>query len=234
MDITRVVPTPEPVMVAGAVRLVWPLRLRDVATLQAWLRIAAPSPLALALADIASGGLEGKARHRRLREAYDLAEAWPPRYGSPEADRRFATHEGICFFLSVVAERSRWTPDELAEVLAKITRDEYAALARSAFGPDPLDELGRLMGLYDEPEADEDAPRDDLNWAEAFAEAAEATGWTFDQVADLTVPQWVAFRSGGKPARAAEIPPGMTVADYSRRQHRRFYADQYDDEGAGA
>lgn len=227
MDLTRVLPTFEAVDVGGTRRLVWPLRLRDVAALQAFVRARCPSPLDSALDEIASAGLTGRARQRRLAEAYEACEVWPPRYGSPEAAEHLDSEAGILFFLSVVADRSGWTREDLDHVLASIGPGDYRRIQAAAFQADPLDRLSGLMGLYDQ--ADDEAPRKDLNWGEAFREAAELTGWTFDQLGDLTISQWVAFRTGGASSRTIEVPPGMTAAEAAERQRRKFWGEDLPD-----
>jgi hypothetical protein len=218
--IGAVIPTPIPVAVAGSVRLVAPLRLRDVAEMQTWLSCRIPCPLAAALADLE--GLEGKYRNRRLSAAYEALEAWPPRYGSPEAEAEFSKLDGLAFFLAIVGRRSGWTAEDLADVLAGIRPAEYAALCLAAFGSDPLDECGRLMGIY-QPEAEDGRRSEDLNWAEAFADVADATGWTFDQIADLTLSQWTAYRTRGKSGRDPITPPGLDTDELSRFRHMLFY-----------
>ena len=219
MDITRVVPVPTPVRLAGRTALVPPLRLADVATLQGWLRdVAAPCPL-----DAARPGIEGAvgaARRKLLAGAYDACEGWPVRYGSAEG-RGSSPPRPALFFLAVAlaraAPRDACDPEELLHALSPA---EWRALLAACWGSDPLDELERLIDPEGAP-----AAGDDLNWGEAFAELAKETGWTFGEIAELTIPQWIALRTGGKVTRGAAVPPGMSLMEFARRRHALFYGD---------
>lgn len=225
MDLTRVVPTPEAVRAGGSVRLVHPLRLRDVARIEAFVRSRVPCPLDVALDEIAAKGLRGRARQRRLAEAYEACEAWPPRFGDPAADAVLDTADGIVFLLALIADRSGWTRGDLEDLLGSIEPGDLARIRAAAFQADPIDRLTDLMGLRDpDPEPDA-APSEPANWGESFARAAELTGWTFDQIADLTLPQWRALRTGGKVDRSATIPPGMSAAEAGERQRRKFWGE---------
>lgn len=226
MDICRVLPQPVPVKVGGSVRLVRPLRLSDVALLQNWIASAIPSPLDAVRDEALTLSLNR--RRRLLSTVYEACEAWPPRYGSEEADALFQTAQGVAFFLSVVAQCSEWSSGDLSSVFDAITPKEYEAITRAAFGSDPIEECGRLMRLRDREEAGED-----LNWPKAFGEVAELTGWTFAEIGALTLSQWVAIRTGGEIDTSVAIPPGMTADEHRGRQAARFNGTEADeDEGA--
>jgi hypothetical protein len=217
LDLTRVIPVAVPVALAGRTVLVWPLRLADLALLQGWIRqIAAPSPLSAVRAALLSADAAGRAR--LLRRAYDRAESWPVRYGSAEGGALFNSEAGLLYFLAVALARS--TPIEACdpeELVAALDPVEWSELLAAAWGTEPLDELERLL------DPDALTPGEDLNWGEAFAETARDTGWTFAQIGELTVSQWIAYRSDGKVARVARtVPEGMTVLQYAEMRRRAF------------
>lgn len=217
MDITRVIPCPVPVTVGESVWLVCGLTLRDMAMLQAYVNARIPDPVAVALQDIAKRGLRNRPRHRRLAEAYEQAETWPPRYGSAEADAVLSTPAGRMFLLSLIADRSGWTADQLTELCETLDAESLDRLELAAFGADPLDVAAALMGLNDQ--ADDSDP---INWAEAFADCADATGWTFDDIASMTIGQWLAYRSRGKVDRTVTRPPGVDPDTFRRQLRERF------------
>mgnify|MGYP000090023875 CR=1 FL=1 len=220
-DLTRVVPFPVAVTAGGARRLVWPLRLRDFASLQAWLKTRVPCPLDAALEEIDSKGLQGRARQRRLAEAFEACEVWPPRQGSDAGDALLGSADGVIYFLTVVADRSKWSEADLLAVVSDLTPDSLASIRRAAYQSDPLDTLTVLMELLPDDEADPAA----FNWARAFVQTIDRTGWTFDQVADLTLAQWQALRTGGVPDRTPPHPVGMTYQEAAAAQRRKFWGD---------
>mgnify|MGYP000228687340 FL=1 len=127
----------------------------------------------------------------------------------------------MIYFLTVVADRSGWTEADLLAVVSDLTPDSLAEIRRAAYQSDPLDVLTHLMGLLGDDEADPTA----FNWARAFVQTIEATGWTFDQIADLTLAQWQALRTGGVPDRTPPHPVGMTYAEAAAAQRRKFWGD---------
>jgi len=222
MDLTRLIPPSWPIRLGDTTYLVPPLRLRDIARLQAWLAVARPCPLEAARPGLDSA--EGEARRAMLVELYAACEAWPIRYGSAEGAALLSTRAGAVAWLAVVLARAEPTPtdDEVAALAGSLSPDEWRRLAAVALDSDPLDELVRMI---DPPEA-ESGEADDLNWGEAFSDVAESTGWTFDAIADLTLAQWVAIRTGGTAERGASAPrEGESVGEAAARRRRLFFGD---------
>jgi hypothetical protein len=216
VDITRVLPVPTPVVLAGRTWLVRPLQLRQVAELQGWLaHVADRSPLAAHRAAIAAAP-EGHARDVAAARAYLALEAWPIRFGSREASPYWSTPMGARFFLHVALERAISSggadPDPKS-----LSPAEWAELGSAAFGADPLEELVGVL------EPTPEAIAEPMNWAKAFAEVARETGWTFEQIGELTVGQFLAYRTRGEVAGGTVAPrPGETIGQAARRRAAVF------------
>jgi len=206
MDITSVLPQPTAVRLGGVEYDLLPLRLEEVAQLQRFAAAAVPCPLSPEVrARLDDPATPRPERRRLLRETWRACKAWPPRYGSPAADAAFRSPAGRLFFLGLLL-RSSGVEIELPDLVAlagSLLPGELAHAAVVAFGGRPMEELNRRvaieLGESIEDDDDEDDPdQGDLNWAEAFARTAEATGWTFEEIGRLRIPQWRAIRSGGR------------------------------------
>ena len=216
-DLTKVIPFAMPVSLGGLTVMVMPLRLREFAQLQAWLNRVVPSPLEDARAAIQAS--EGDDRRKLLADVFERSLTWPVRYGSGLGSQLFGSQAGARFFLAVAMSRADrvFSQAELDAMLGKITPDEWRQLSAILFGSNPIDEVVRML------DPAPDVPSEDLNWAQAFAEVAESTGWTFEQLADLTLSQWIAIRSGGKPSNPFAPRPGESIWAADKRRRRLLY-----------
>ena len=79
-------------------------------------------------------------------------------------------------------------------------------------------------GPEDDPDPDDD-DQGDLNWAEAFAEVAHDTGWTFDEIGALRLPAWRAIRTRGKAKLRA-----LDDSHEALVRRCRFFDGELDDE----
>ena len=204
MDLSWVCPQPTPVALGDRVFLILPLRLRDVAALQGYVRARVPNPLEAARPALSAAPAGSAERRKLLREAYLATENWPPRYGSDAADAIFldASGDGVAYFVGrcLASSGIDVSRAELDAVLGTMSVDQLVTLTRTAFAADPLDELSRLIAreIDQVEDLDDDDAGEDLNWAEAFRELADETGWTFDEIGAMRMTQWVAYRSKGK------------------------------------
>ena len=222
MHLAQLFPQHWPIKLGGTVYSVPPLRLRDVAKFQAWLAVFKPCPLEVVqpeLEQLADGD-----RRERLAQIYLDCEQWPIRYGTPEAARAFSTRIGCEYWLTIVFERAipRPMPATIADLVTELSAEDWTKLTRLVYELDPLD---AIVGMF-EPQA---AVEESINWAEAIADVVEATGWTIEQIGDLTLSQWHTIRTGGKAERGQlEALPGETWQETSERRRRLFYGDDWD------
>lgn len=202
--------------------MVSPLRLREFGQLQAWLNRVVPNPLEEARDSIDAA--DGDARLAVLGEVLGKLATWPVRYGSELGGKLFSTEAGARFFLAVALSRSDAdaTEELIVHLVKRITADEWRRLSCVLFASDPLEEVTRLLDTDPKPQA----PGEDLNWSEAFAQVAESTGWTFAAIADLTLAQWSAIRTGGKAINPFEPRHGESYADADRRRRKLLYGDE--------
>lgn len=81
--VTRVLPIPRQIPLAGKEHMADELQLKDLAQIQGWLEVVDPHPLQEIPPAWADPNPE--TRLERLRAAWSRANAWPIRFGSPEA-----------------------------------------------------------------------------------------------------------------------------------------------------
>jgi hypothetical protein len=150
--------------------------------------------------------------------AYLALEAWPIRFGTREAARHFAGARGAAFFLAVCLDRATG-PAQGRPAAGDLTPSEWAELSAAAFGADPLLDLIAIL----EPAAAGAEAEAPMNWGEAFAEVAAETGWTFDEIAGLTVGQFLAYRTrGALPGGSVAPRPGETIGQAAARRAALF------------
>jgi hypothetical protein len=211
-------PRVEIVALAGVARPVMELRLCDLADLQGWLADQVPHPLAgvpPAWADP-----DPATRPDRLKAAWRRAREWPPKLGTPQAGEVLGTPAGLVAFVLVCLRRCdpSVTATDAAEVAAKMGPAEWATLRRIAWGRQPWEELREEL----DPSAAED-PGPPPDWAEGFQDLAATTGWTFEQIGELTVTQYRIARSGTAPAyRGLVRGAGETLEQLAARERETF------------
>lgn len=233
-DITSVLPQPTVVALGEGRYPILPLRLADVARLQGFVAAAIPCPLdADARARLDDPATPQPERRKLLRDLWRGCKHWPPRYGSPEADQAFRSPAGRLFFAALVFESSAVaiSVEELARELSQATPEQLRALASAAFAVRPIEALNHRVaaelgerGPEDDPDPDDD-DQGDLNWAEAFAEVAHDTGWTFDEIGALRLPAWRAIRTRGKAKLRA-----LDDSHEALVRRCRFFDGELDDE----
>jgi hypothetical protein len=148
--ISHLFPRPSPVWLgaAEAPTLALPLRVRDLADLEALALSHAPDPLyGLPTVD------EDTPEHRAaMVAALDHAEEWAAGWGSKLcAAVVFGTTEGRAAYLCAVLRMDGMTMEKARELAPTITPDQWNTLDRVAFGSDPVGELVRrgdaLLGI---------------------------------------------------------------------------------------
>jgi hypothetical protein len=228
---------PEPIELAGRVRQVYPLRLRDLATLEAWAIRASGAGRADAARSLAAASSIGDrdARRRVLAECYRGHERSGVAFGSPEVQLMLGTlpGQGMQLWCALRGERSRTlTISRATRLAARLADDEWIAVAAVAWCADPLDEAARAIDAeigaeWPEPEARPD------QLAATLWSVVRATRWTLPQIADLTLDQWDFARSHGKPEHAVaepqDPPPGWGWKQFDRRvlsRRRAFWREQ--------
>jgi hypothetical protein len=219
--LTLCLPCVQFLTLAGTVRPVQELRLRDLADIQGWLADQVPHPLAglpPAWADP-----DPDTRRARLWAAWRAARDWPPRLGTAAAADVLATPEGLVLFTLVCLRRCDDQVDatSAASIAAGMAPEEWASLRRVAWGRQPWEEL--RDELDPDATADSDGPPPD--WCEAFHEVAERTGWTFEQIGELTVSQYRVIRSGTAPVyRGLTRRAGESLEQLAARERETFGA----------
>jgi hypothetical protein len=226
VDITWVLPQPEPVPVGDAVLFAQSLRLVDLARLQSWLKARVPCPLDAARRAIGAAPEGSEARRRLLRDTYRACQNWPARLGSADAYDLLGTDAGMRFWLTVVLGPENPGLD-LDAACSGLTVGQFHHLSRVAYGAAPLDELSRLITPDSFPDTGDGKP---TNWGKVFAELIEQTGWSFAECGELRLTQLAALRSRGESGTGrVEPPPGMGRFAFARRQ-RRFFGPDRDEE----
>lgn len=184
--ITAILPVPRAVTLAGRSCVVGELRLGDLAELQAWLEERADHPLAAEPADD---------RRAQLAAAWPAAAAWPIRLGSDEAAPHVATRAYRRAFLWIALRRHNpdLEPGDIDAIEAAATPAEWAALQRVAWAVSPKAEIVAEV-------APDPSPSTGTDWVDVLYRIMDSLKYTPDQVRDLTLGQFRALASGGKPA----------------------------------
>ena len=173
--LTRLIPIPRPVALAEEMVVVGEVTLGDVATLQAFMESASPSPLA----------------EEDSADAWHASTSWPPRFGMPEGSRILATPAGRAEVLRVALRQDPLTPQQLGELVAWATAEEWRAFERVAYGVTPRMELVARHDPADDTPAETD-------WEKRIAWLLKEVGGDFERVARMTLTQARFVLSAGK------------------------------------
>jgi hypothetical protein len=208
-----------------------PIRLKDLALLQAYARDAGPCPLDEVRSLIAATPEGSEASRRLLRDTYKACKNWPPRLGSDEGHAIFSTEDGFRYWIAIVLGPDNpgieHHIDELAETM---TVGQYQTLLRIAYGSAPLDELSRIIT----PDSFPEKPDDFTNWGKVIRNLIVETGWTFEECGEVRMTQLAAFQSNGEVGTGkVDPPPGMSRFAFSRRQRQFFGPDREEANGDG-
>jgi hypothetical protein len=188
-----------------------PLRLRDLARLEAWCADLLGDPSALL--DAALDLEDAAARREALRRAYDAAEMGCPELGSPGAAAALGTIGGIVeqCYLSARRHHRGITRAALRAAAAESTRAEWDRIAAVAWCVDPLDAAQSAVDAeigFDLPRVEPRRIGGEDAWAKSLWAVAEATGWTLDQILDLTLARWRrVVASRGEPGPSEVVSP---------------------------
>ncbi len=219
-SITAIFPRRREVTLGGRTFRVDELRLGDLADLQDWLDRSWADPLAGLRERL--GDMDVAERRAALAPAYDVAEAGPPTWGDERGRVLFATGAGILEIFRVALRRHH--PELDVEVVATIaertTPAEYAALRRALYGVGPLDEIEAWLGL------DQGPSGSPIGWPQAAAEVAELYGWSLEYIEGLTVRQFRAARSGGRPrVRGTPVAPRTNLKAVVAAARRNWFGE---------
>ncbi len=216
-SITAIFPRHREVALGGRTYRVHELRLADLADLQDWLDRSWVDPLAGLRERL---GTMGDAERRDvLAPAYDLAEAGPPTCGDEHGRAYFATGAGILEIFRVALRRyhPELEAEEVATIAERTTPAEYATLRRVLYGVEPMDEIDAWLGL------DEGPPGSPIGWAQAATEVAERYAWSLDYIEGLTLRQFRAARSGGRPrVRGTAVAPRTNLKAVVAEARRKW------------
>ena len=202
--ITAVVPRPRRVAFAGGVFDVWPATLNDLADLQAWLDSSWPDPLVEIWPQLhGDDALEGEPRWALLRRSLEEAEIGPPAWDDDRGQDLLLTAEGVAVlvYLALRKGHPKVDAESAAKLSSVLTPAEYFAVRRTWLGCDPVPEIGRLL-LDGFPLKTRGVPP---TWGKAIHETAEAYGWTYPQVYEMTLAEFANARRGGSPAIGPEL-----------------------------
>lgn len=214
MSLLEFFPSPKRVVLAGREYRVSPLRIIDHARIQAWLEEVIPHPYEDHRDRIE--GSEGRERKKAiLRCQRQIANAnYPPRYPSGFASLLFATPEGGRFFFSLILGRDQViTPEEIDHLVHQVTPEERENLDNLLWGGTTQREWELVLS----PPV-MSGRKDPIDWCLTFAQLAEKYGFTPEQIGNLTIDQFNAYRFGH--GRAASKGEDWTKLSHEERQRR--------------
>jgi len=226
--LTAIVPRARIVRLSGKDYRIGEARLSDLADLQSYLDARWPDP--------AEGlrqqpeGMTLEQWEAALQDAYDVAEAGPPCWGTLRGAIELASVEGAVEMLRV-ALRHHHPELTAADVVALVTGtedrpamtgEEYAELRRAFFRRDPTEEIEGLLGFV---HPQQGTP---IGWPQAICEVAEAYHFELRYIYTLTLSEFAALRTGGKP-KVSGIPlvDGLTPEKAIEQQKKNFYGPEW-------
>lgn len=213
--ITALIPVPRSLPFGGGRVTVSELRLRDLAELQGVLDDRWPDPL-FAI-ESAPPAADPEDDRRAAARAHRLAVVGPPVYGDAEASAYFSSPEGQVQFLAVALRRHHpdLATDALVATWSRATFAEFGRLWRVAHGVPTVEALSRLV--LPAPPRGGGAGKP-ASWAEMIDELSRLKpGWTYEDIYNLTITEWVAARTGGTPrVRGRRVPQAQAVAEMRR------------------
>lgn len=217
---------PRPVLVelAGEQFKAGELCLGDLATLQSWLRQAAPHPLA----DVPPvwAEPEPQTRRGRLLAAWQAAKTWPPLLGSDDDRPYLDSPEGRAVFLVLVLGKwdEAFTAEDATSLAARMGPSDWDRLRRVAWNVAPWRPLAW--------ELDEDWRTDQArksgeptDWAGIVASVIKATGLDYAALQSWTPTQLRAVCSEGRHVvdeYRATTKAGETPGEMGERMRRTF------------
>lgn len=141
-DITRVLPVPVTVNLAGKPYKVSELTLEDFAALQQWIKEHYPHPFDRIREHISK--FDKSQQEILLRAAYEDGEDWPPSVLSERGRRLLLTSEkGSVEFIRLVLSKNQpdFTLADATHLCHAAKSEDVQALLSAAFGISPQEEL---------------------------------------------------------------------------------------------
>ncbi len=184
----------------GAVRIgddlifVRPLRLKDLAALNAWLETRIPHPyeaIRTTVADLPPGDEQD----RYLAKALEQAASWGPTIFGDGWVHLF-TPEGIATFLLTVVSPAL-TRDRALDLALNTDLETFSAIRRYAFGYDPKSELESVWTACEPKSPRPPSETEDDGYAGLLLKLATDFGWTPAEVGELTLAQLKAICPDG-------------------------------------
>lgn len=197
--ITHLVPRKTDVLLGDRIFQVGEMRLSDLAHLQGWLEEQWDNPLEATRMSLV--GLTGKERRDMVSAIWDACMEGPPVWGTSRAQKLFNTGEGITHtFITILRQfHPDLTRDEVINI-ASATGDhpdgwlQYQSMLKSWQPVEAIEEVAFMLGM------DETGPEGKpITWVQAVCQTCEDYGWSIEYVMGLTMRQFKAIRTGGKP-----------------------------------
>lgn len=199
-----------------------PLRLKDLAQIEAWAIDQQPDPLdegRQLLRDT-----EPEKRPRMAARLLDKVEADRPTMGSDAYENALRTPQGILLFTELALRESSVDSDDLLALVGHLITNplDLERLEAKAYGVNPIQFLLRIIEG-----PGPDGPK--RTWGEIIIDAlADHPAWTMDTVGDMTLSQWLCYQSDGKAwDTSSDIPPkpGETREQAAERRRKLFEPD---------
>ncbi len=213
----------------GRFWLVSEFRVRDIAALQWWTQAHLPYPLAaLHTIDRRSDPVAWHTELVRIRRS---AKAWPPAYGSSEAESAIhrAASLGAFLWAALSRHQSWFSLADAIDLGYRVSAEDFDAVSRVVWAKLPMEEIYAI--LWPEGRGGRGAG-EGLPWEEAVDRLATTKRWTYEDIGDLTLSAFSLACHAGKAAEPGITPrPGQSRVDASMEARRRFYGPLIDEEG---
>lgn len=213
--ITCLVPRTSDVTLGNRIFRIGEMRLSDLAALQTFLDDHWEDPLE-ALGDRLTG-LQGRERQNILAGIWDACNEGPPVWGTHRAHKVLMEPEGLVKTFEVILGQHSLEKVEGKWVHLDLDREKVIDIAEQTGNhPDGWDQFDHMMSLWQPVEPIEQVawmlgmsevgPQGKpITFVEAVISTIEATTWTLDYVMGLTMRQFKAIRSGGKPKDYGQV-----------------------------
>lgn len=216
-NILSVIPFPAKVILGGIEWLASEFRLSDLAELQYWIARQIPNPF-----DLAAWRIQHGKRDREWKQilsmTIDNQQLYPPEFGSPTAAMLLESAEGsiVQMFISLRRAHPTFTLEVCRSLHAEVTVAEYAQFCRIAWGTSPI---SVMMAIVDGASPPGNPPDWPMLWHRYITEANGSA----PPFGDLTISQFRAWKSGGKPSDGsiADRDDWMQIAE----RRRQFFSD---------
>lgn len=215
MSLLEILPQPRKVTLAGHEYRVSPLRIVDLAKIQAFIEDCIPHPYeGHREAIFASEGRERKKAVMRVQLQVQRAD-YPPVYPSTFTDVLFATVIGGSFFYSMILGRDNSiAAEDVDRIVADVTPEERTALDNVLWGVTTAREFELMLN----PPIVVSGGKP-IDFCETFARIGEKYRMTPDQIGQLTVDQFRVYRDGKGRPKVVGADWTMLTPEERQRQH---------------